>query len=112
MNQQKQSISLDGLSVPVKSLIISDMNVLQVTAGTNGYQGGDSGHGGRTILKIEDLASTDLRVKVKERSRGTASELIEADSVEIVLGGDAELDTFIRALEFAVQTLKEQTKEG
>ena len=39
-------------------------NTLRVTVGTNCPQGGDSGHGGRTILIFEDLGGTDLRCPV------------------------------------------------
>ena len=35
------------------------LNVLGVTVATNGYQGGDSGHGGRTYVSIENIADSD-----------------------------------------------------
>ena len=35
-------------------------NTLGVTVAINGYQGGDSGHRGRTYLSFEDLCSTDI----------------------------------------------------
>lgn len=77
---------------------ISMCNIIDVEAGTNGYHGGDSGHGGRTYIRIEDNSGSDMQVKTVNGDRG----------VEIFLGGDSELDTIIGALEFAVKILKKQ----
>jgi hypothetical protein len=41
-------------------------NTLTVTVGTNGYQGGDSGHGGRTYISIEDTGCTDIEARASE----------------------------------------------
>ena len=51
---------------------------LEVEAGTNGYQGGDSGHGSRTYLRLKDLGSTDIRCNVEADQFG-------CDSIEIIL---------------------------
>lgn len=72
---------------------------LEVEVGTNGLQGGDSGHGSRTYFRIKDLASTDISASVKTYPR---------NEITIQLGGDDELDQFIRVLEFAVKKLKKQ----
>jgi len=77
-------------------------NVLQVEAGTNCPQGGDSGHGGRTLFRLTDQGGTDIRVKVD----GNPIKIY--DSIEIVLGGDCEHFTFVEALEFALKTYKVQ----
>lgn len=74
---------------------IVDCNMLGIIVGTNGLQGGDYGHGSRTHFILKNLASTDMIVNATN------------DSIEIVLGGDSELRTFIKALEFAVNILKE-----
>ena len=78
---------------------IVSANILEVEAGTNGYQGGDSGHGSRTYIRIEDVGSTDIEVTPKE------------NGVEIVLGGDCELETMIRALKFITKVLEDQATE-
>lgn len=78
---------------------IVSANILEVEAGTNGYQGGDSGHGSRTYIRIEDVGSTDIEVTPKE------------NGVEIVLGGDCELETMIRALKFITKVLEDQAAE-
>ena len=43
---------------------ISSANIIRVEVGTTGYCGGDTGHGGRTYLSIENLASTDMNANV------------------------------------------------
>lgn len=73
-------------------------NILKVRAGTTGYKGGDSGHGGKTLIEIQDESDTDIEITVSANRKG----------VTIDLGGDSELDTMIEALEFAVETLKDQ----
>jgi len=77
--------------------------VAAITTGTTGYCGGDSGHGGRTYFKIDNLASTDLMARIDEQG-----DFIEVPSIELRLGGDSELRTFIEALEFALKVLKSQ----
>ena len=39
---------IDGMDVTTYTREIYSANVLSVEAGTNGFQGGDSGHGSRT----------------------------------------------------------------
>ena len=75
-------------------------NVLRVEAGTNCPQGGDTGHGGRTLIRLRNVGSTDMSVRVNGGS------LQAAESVEIVLGGDAEHGTIVDALEFVLSVLK------
>ena len=84
---------------------IYDANVLTVEVGTNGYKGGDSGHGSRVYLRFTDEGGTDLNARVQTTPYGNTTE------IEITLGGDAELSTMIKALKFAVKVLKEQSRE-
>ena len=81
---------------------IEKFNTLKVQAGTNCPQGGDYGHGGRTVLRLCDESSTAMEVKIND------GPLMDAKCIEIVLGGDSECDTFIEALEFALETLRAQ----
>lgn len=60
--------------------------------------GGDSGHGGHTYFSLEDLGGTDMNIIVDGK-------LISCSKVEVSLGGDTELRTFIEALEFAADRL-------
>ncbi len=84
---------------------MNSLNALTVQAGTNCPQGGDSGHGGRTVLRIINEAHTDLRVRIN----GGAME--EVEQVEILLGGDCEAFTFAEGLEFAAGVLRLQLRE-
>lgn len=74
---------------------------MRVTVGTNGYHGGDAGKGSRTYLRIVGDGA-DIEVTPQPSGGG----------VTIELGGDAELSTFIQALEFAAQTLREMSDRG
>ena len=75
-------------------------NTLGVTVATNGNQGGDSGHGCRTYICFEDLSSTDIDAVVSYGQDINAK-------VEIMLGGNSELDSMIGALRWAADKLEE-----
>lgn len=81
----------------LKETEIMDCNILGVKVATTGYCGGDSGHGSRTYLRLENKASTDMKIRLTNNNKG----------VEIILGGDAELKTFIQALRWAADSLDE-----
>ena len=102
------------IEVLTKYKEFSSFNIIQVEAGTTGFKGGDSGHGCRTYFKIEDMESTDMRCRVIS-SNGKVydfSEVCGASQIEIMFGGDTELETFIGALEFAADTLRKQAEYG
>lgn len=84
-----------------KETEIVNCNILGVKVATNGYCGGDSGHGSRTYFRLEDLASTNINIRLLKDKRG----------VEVMLGGDAELETFIQALRWAADNLEEMAKK-
>src|SRR5581483_9882659 len=94
------TLIIDERTVAVSTEEFSSANILRVTVGTNCPHGGDTGHGGRTVLILEDLGGTDLRCSC---DGGPVS---STQRIEIVLGGDTECDTFIDALEYAAQTLR------
>ena len=81
-------------------------NILEVETGTNGYHGGDTGHGGRALVRLSDAASTDMRCLISGEIAGYSQTyeiyFSHVDSVEIVVGGDAEIETLIDSLEFIV----------
>ena len=83
---------------------IYSANIMEVEAGTNGYQGGDSGHGSRTYIRIQDLAGTDIQVRKTHDAFG------HEDGVVIALGGDSELDTIYEALQFITKVLDDQRR--
>lgn len=90
-----------GVEVETWECEIIDANILSVEAGTNGYQGGDTGHGGRTFIRISDEGGTDISARVLKDRYGDTS------GIEIALGGDAELSTMIEALKFITKVLEE-----
>ena len=89
-------------SIKWKSKVIESANILRMICGTNIPCGGDSGHGGKTILKLVDECSTCWNVYVN-------GQLIEnsPNSVTIEMQGDSEGETLIEALEKAVEYLKQ-----
>lgn len=97
---------VNGVEIETWKREITDANILSVEAGTNGYQGGDTGHGSRTYIRIQNEGGTDIGARVLLDSLGYV------DGVEIVLGGDAELSTMIEALKFAAHVLEEGAQEA
>jgi len=89
-------------NLEIHSMEFTSANILQIDVGTNCPQGGDSGHGGRTLLRLTDLGGTDIRVEVD------GIEIPITKSIEIVLGGDCEHQTFIEAIEFALKIYRQQ----
>ena len=77
---------------------------LTVTAGTNGPQGGDSGHGCWTYIKLEPDCGFDMDVRVVTASD---EDPIPA-KVIIKTGGDWELHQMIQALKFITQVLEDK----
>jgi len=76
-------------------------NILGVVAGTTGPKGGDAGYGGRTILQLHDAGSTSWEIWVDGVRVSDYP-----TTVAIVLGGDAEMETFANALLFAATQLR------
>ena len=102
---KSKTVNIEGHAVDLFKREVYSANVLEVTAGTNGLQGGDSGHGSRTFFRIRDLGGTDIQTKVLKDEYGNEV------GFQVVLGGDCELDTFIKCLKFAVKVLEDQMKK-
>lgn len=69
-------------------------NGIRVTAETNGFCGGDGGHGCKTKIGIEDLAGTDLRATSDEKG------------FTLEVYGDSELSTLYEAISFIKHALE------
>ena len=102
--KEKQRVLPDGTEITTFERDIYSCNILSVEAGTTGYKGGDSRYGGRTYFRISDEGCTNMKVRVKENRFG-------AECVEVILGGDTELETIITALNFIVIALEDQRHE-
>ena len=72
----------DGTEITTYSRDIYSCNILEVEAGSTGYMGGDTGHGGRTYFRIKDEGCTDMDVRVM-RDRFGDTEGFEVCLVEI-----------------------------
>jgi hypothetical protein len=97
---------VNGKEIETWEREIYDANILSVEAGTNGYQGGDTGHGSRTFIRISDEGGTDIT------ARAITDRFGDTHGVEIALGGDSELSTIIEALKFITKVLEDQIKEA
>ena len=101
--REKRRKLLDGTEITTYTRDVVSASILTVEAGTTGYMGGDSGHGGRTYFRIEDQGSTDIQVLPIGRYGD--------EGFEVFLGGDCELETVIRALKFITKVLEEEAEE-
>lgn len=79
----------------------TESGYLEVEAGTNGYCGGDSGHGGTTYFRIlpDECGPLDIHFKVLQPD--------DMSGIEVCAGGDWELKDLITSLEFILQALKD-----
>jgi len=72
---------------------------------TNGHQGGDSGHGGYTTLKIGSIPfSCDIKIN------GEKQEFNDLETIEITVRGDWESSGFAEAFIALGKELLEKTK--
>lgn len=101
---KKRKTLPDGTEISTYSRDVVSANILEVEAGTTGFMGGDSGHGGRTYFRIQDEGSTDIEVRTIANKYGCTG-------FEVFLGGDCELETTIRALKFITKVLEEKSQE-
>ena len=99
------------ISIKTTSKLIPGINQLHVEAGTNGLKGGDSGSGSRTFIRIAEAGGTVWNVTVVDE-HGNEETFESPSEIAITLGGDSELDTMIRALEFALAALKGTAEES
>lgn len=90
---------IKGVEVYTYKKPIYGFNDLEVEVGTTGLRGGDTGKGGRTYFALRDLSSTDVNARAFVDRYGCTN-------IEIMLGGDSELRTFVEALEYAASTLR------
>lgn len=103
------SIVVDGIEIKTHHQEIVSCNIIEVEVGTTGHMGGDTGHGGRTYFKIHDSSCTDMRCHVKgyskDEGRYVDVEIDDASLIELMFGGDTELDTFCEALRIGYDVL-------
>jgi hypothetical protein len=103
--KEKSRVLDDGTEITTYEREVVSCNILDVEAGTTGYMGGDTGHGGRTYFRISNACCTDMDVHVFRDRFG------DATGFEVALGGDCELETLIRALKFITKVLEDKAEE-
>lgn len=85
---------IDGIHVPAKrTSIYTGGGYMNVSAGCNGYQGGDGNHGGRAYFEIS-FPDAGIWAETKR------------DSISLFGAGDLEMSSIIKALRFIVGTLE------
>ena len=103
-NEMKSNVIVDGLSIPTMVEEFEDNNIIEVETGTNGFQKAGISNGAKTYFRIKDLGKTKMQCDFEPIGNGN-----EVGEVTITLNGDAELRTFIKGLQFAADTLNEQS---
>lgn len=94
------------VTMPAARKTFNSANILEVTAATTGFRGGDAGHGCRTLVRFNDLGGTAIKARsIPESIHGNGG-------VTIALAGDCELLTFIEGLRFAADTLEKLAEEA
>lgn len=76
---------VDCIKIPTMIEELVSCNSIEGEAGTNGMQGGDSGHCSKTYFRIKNEASTDMRYTVEPSGNGD-----ECKEVTIMFGGDRQ----------------------
>jgi hypothetical protein len=90
----------DGIELTTYSREVDNGNVLDVEAGTTGYQDNDGDHRSRTYFRITDAGCTDMQVTKCSDGRG----------FQVVLDGDCELETIQHALKFITKVIEQEAK--
>lgn len=93
--------TVNGVPIETLSRDLIEANMMEVEVGTNGFFGGDQGHGSRTYFRLKNLGGTNMEVLTKPSDESENA----VDEVVIMLGGDSELLTFMDALSFALKVL-------
>ena len=102
--KEKRRMLPDGTEITTYTRDVVSANILEVEAGTTGFMGGDTGHGGRTYFRSQDEGSTAMKINTYVDRYGYRG-------FEVFLGGDCELETTIRALKFITKVLEEESQE-
>jgi hypothetical protein len=88
------------IKIVTKTLYARPGGFLEFEVGTTGLRGGDTGHGGRTFLRIGNDGASDMRVEAG------------SDGVTLVCGGDLELEALIDGLRSVAEVLEQSREEG
>ncbi|CAB0855197.1 hypothetical protein FRC0360_00740 [Corynebacterium diphtheriae] len=93
---------VDGRVLACEQLTSVGCSIMTATVGTNGFHGGDGGHGSRTYLRFVEEGCGTFTIRHDPRS----------NTLDIVGYGDDELATLVKVLRFAADTLEAQSTRG
>jgi len=94
------SVVIGRQRIPTLKRTLCSYGTIEIEAGTNGECGGDTGHGSRTVIRLKNLGSFDISA---EGGKGW---------VNIVLGGDSELNEIQTALSFISNAIRKLQVEA
>lgn len=103
-----QTKHITGTSIQTYKREIVSACTLDAEAGTNGYHGGDAGHGSKTYIKLS-ISGGNLNVLITKGADKRYAHLV--DSVELFFEGDAELTCIQKALAFCSDVLIQQAHD-
>ena len=83
--KENDRILPDGTEITTYTRDVISCNLLEVEAGTTGYMGGDTGHGGRSYFRIKDNGGTDMEVNTSVDRYGCRfiTKVLEDESKEV-----------------------------
>lgn len=71
-------------------------SILEITVETNGYQGGDGGHGGFLKVEFKNLGATNWECTVDGYFEKERMDIPK--SVELIFRGDSEIENFYESI--------------
>lgn len=93
---------------------IVSANILNAKVRTNGYHGGDAGHGGHSYIELQNSSCSCMQITVSDED-GVVFQTEEGESgqsVRIDMRGDTELYTLIKSLRFMADALEDSADYG
>lgn len=99
-NLQRGFKTIDGITFPVAKMAMVSDCILEVEVGTSGKNDNQYSNT-RTYFRLKDISDGNTMMSSYVEGEGGCKE------VAIAFKGNAELDCFIGALEFALRQLKE-----
>lgn len=93
---------------------IVSANILNAKACTNGYHGGDAGHGGHSYIELQNSSCSCMQITVSDEDGVVfqTEEGVAGQSVRIDMRGDTELYTLIESLRFMADALEDASDYG
>lgn len=85
-------------------------SIFEVEVKTNGYHGGDAGHGGYLEVEFKDSAATSWECIVDNIKQKEITEFPR--SVKLIFRGDSEIQNFYESIKHIKEYLDKKLGEG